>query len=931
MRLKSVLLGSLACVSAFYIAGCEGISTQDPTKIFSDGKWPEILRKLNSQLLELRNRDQIVQRVQDDQKRTDLMRVAVMDCGVDYTNPDLVNAIAFDINDGKITGTGYDVMGKDNTPSPQILEPSLFAFGAADVVDGKIVSAPANPLDILLKINQDFEKTLKAKIMADPDLASSFYAKLTNGSLNVIGAYDLLVNNNFDDMVKSQNDFLNAKTADVPAPLSPSSTPSIDPKETDFRKISTGQDRLITWLTMTKLPWALDLDKGVPAGIDNILNIEHYDKFATVLQATFKEVDQRQQLTQKYETFKKFITAWSSGDSRINDTIVRKLSNALAFKQYGPAIKDPVRTLNLDLRNQIVSDIVRSGTSQDWSSFTFNNQNVSAALDNIITSYQKDLLDMQAQSNLAFDTKISIKTELEGLPQLKSLKDWYIKNRGWEQTNLADENNKSLKSSLYRKLLYRTAHPFIDENSATTSHGTHVSGIISKQDPNIRIYPVRVLTQGVNLTEIEKLKIANDFINNFSEWIQDPLVFKAVSDLMKPIGDMVGDSTLMSKDPKQFSAAVVNILNDTIRNSVVQEPTNYLFVGDVIEAVKKIGEQKIKIANVSLGSEFEAPVVNPNEANPQQVLENAYKLLQFEYFKYQLGTAITKFAPNTVFVVANGNSGKWVDGRSQSALPVDLSSPFLEKYENKKKGLIAPNNQIKNVIGVGSLATDGKLSSYTNLIISKRTPFVMAEGESVLSPVRMTDLSPINGITQSYLPKMFRIGRVRQDLPNDTDMNKMIANINKYRSFSQKQMILTSLVRAVSTEMAVEYSDHRALMSGTSMASPTVAGLIAHDLLAQAKAKGVNADALYDHPDFTAEKVIATTLSRAKKMKGDLYIPLRALTGEIRPDHTDQVKGFIHDLDLLKNGDASGFNKSTTTAPMAPAAPSCNSVLLNAG
>lgn len=916
--IKHLLFIYAATLMVFNFSGCLGIMSQDPSKIFADGKWPAILRKLNSQLLELRDRDKIKERVEADKNRSDTLRVAVIDNGVDFTHPDLVNRMPFDIANGDITGVGYDVLGKDNTPSPQILDATLFAFGAQDVVDGKIVGPPANPLDLILKINQVFEETLSAKLKSDPLLAESYFTKTLNGSLNIVGAFKLLKTmedeGQFSEDKDAETDKGSGSSEKLPDfyPIRPNKSPAqAQPKFKERREESRYKHYLETWVNIAKLPWVLDLDDGVPLDV-SLSDIEGYDKFAKLLKETLTEVDQKTEYHTKLKKLETFMRTWQGGDFS-SDKMNEKLSRALAFKKFGHSILDPLRELHTKLRTLVVTQMIRDNQSMDWSQFQLTSANVSKSLDALIDSYRQDLLNLQNNTTLSFGDKVTIRSELDALPQLMALKDWYLRDRGWENLNLESPQANSAGQSLYRRYLYRGQHPFLDSGSATTSHGTHVSGIIANQDPDIRIYPVRVLTQGITLPPTETKRVTEAFMQSFGDWLKDPLVFSAVSELVKPIGKMVGSEDIDSKQKDTFAKEVLKLWGDTIREDVESQSTNYLFVDEVIAAIKKVGEQKIRIANVSLGTEFEAPVLNPNEADPEKLFKDTYKFLLFEYFKYKIGAAMRTYANKTVFVVANGNSGKWVDGKSQSALPVDLSSPFLAKYEDKAKGQVAPNNLIDNVIGVGSLNDKGELSSFTNLLLSKRTPFVMAEGESVLSPVRQLDPSAITGIVNSYLPKLGKIGR--SSMPLSVDSSQSIEEQSKAVEsnirFRGKQRVLEHLKEAITTHMVIEHTDHRALMTGTSMASPTVAGLLAKELLRQAKEKGISPEARGDRDNFDPGQFIRETLKKAEVMDGDLYIPLRRLTGEIRPDHSGKVNRLIDALKRLNQGDASGFdNKS---------------------
>jgi hypothetical protein len=878
---------SLALVLTTGVA-CRGLLSQDPKRIFADGKMPAMLEKLANQILELRDREGILRRIQEDQKRKDLLTVAVIDNGVEITHPDLVNKIAFDVKDGKIVGAGYDVMGKDHWGSPQLIDPSLFAFGAQAVQDGKIVGPPANPLDLLNAMNSAFFRSLQAKIAADPALASSFYGRLNETNFTIIGARGLL----------KDDDFNPEKLAKRKERLIKAERPQIPDGAPDSEPVKNAKAQLETWIPAFHWKLQLDLESGLPLDLEyNMTDFEHAEKFGKVLKEAYDEVDAKMGFTKAFKNYTDFLKEnMGENGSSLDREAPKNLLKALAFKKWGPKVFDPLQGLNERLRMFVLRKAMQKDVV-NFADLEMNERTVSAVLDELFDWYAQKLNEL-SKVQTGFNEQLAIKTNLEALPRLKALKEWYLRQRGWEKTTFFDDRRTDAKASEYRRYLWRTSHPFLSSGSASTSHGTHVSGIVSSQDERIRIFPVRVLTQGVSLSESEKWKIAQDFQSAFKEWLKNPLISEAVSHLVAPVADALHKENLKSKNPDVLAETLAGLMEKSIQTEVMSSPTNYVFIKEVQEAIKVVGERKIKVANISLGAEFEYPVIPSLEGtDPAQAVGKLFQFLKFEFWKYQIAQEVQRSASKTIFVIAGGNSGKWVDGRSQSALPVDLSSPFLAKFEKPAEGKIAPNNGLKNVIGVGSLSTAGELSSYMNILISKRTPFVMAEGEEVYSSVRQTDLSGIEQINQRNLSLLKGLPSI--DVEKDySDRKSVIESL----LVSTAGRAITELTQAVNIQLALEYGENRARMSGTSMASPTVAGLIAREIILKAVKLGVSPEALYDHPEFRPSEVIERVMTKAEVMKGDLFIPLKKLAGHLRHQEGAKIQTLQQRLSQFREG-----------------------------
>ena len=82
---------------------------------------------------------------------------------------------------------------------------------------------------------------------------------------------------------------------------------------------------------------------------------------------------------------------------------------------------------------------------------------------------------------------------------------------------------------------------------------------------------------------------------------------------------------------------------------------DFQFFDQIIEAVRYIGEHRLKVANLSLGTSFEKPVFEPGAAHVKARFRAFMRFVVYEYFKYAVATTIEKYATKTLFVIASGN------------------------------------------------------------------------------------------------------------------------------------------------------------------------------------------------------------------------------------------------------------------------------------
>ena len=112
-----------------FFFSCLQTPMQDARFLFRDGKIPENLQRHANQLHSLRRTDQsFIRRNLRDKRDGKLLEVAVIDNGVEYTHPDLIDKVIFDVDPQtkRIIGAGFDAMANDNFASPVVFNSKIF-------------------------------------------------------------------------------------------------------------------------------------------------------------------------------------------------------------------------------------------------------------------------------------------------------------------------------------------------------------------------------------------------------------------------------------------------------------------------------------------------------------------------------------------------------------------------------------------------------------------------------------------------------------------------------------------------------------------------------------------------------------------------------------------------------------------------------------
>lgn len=904
LRSMSFVSAMALLLSLILTAGCS-VQTQKAKESFSDQTLPEELLKLSNQTHELaRYQDQIVQRIKTE-NRNENLDVAVIDNGMDIAHPDLIGKFDYQIENDKIVGVGYDIMGEDSFPSAVLINPDLFAFTAKEIKNGLIVKGDQNVFKVLLDLDQTFVDFFLARLQQDEVLNKTLFNKLTKKSFNIFGLYKIvqtpeLTKNYFDEDVYKAN-------KEIKKLISPNFR--IEALENlELQKVS-----LLNIYTLIDAPeWVASADTGLPPAVNSLNEIQNADLFIAFVKKSYKEFS-------RIEEFKSGVTKLADFrlgrnhslsvnlDSEFSDALTF-LSTALEYQKQGTLQVDPILKVATATRANILADmeLIRQPTI-----YPFVDMNENSVQQSLASSLNKIKIYTSLIESIEKNTteKYAVKSFLKQAEVAQKAAKEFLSVRSKELSQVYNPNFKTDFSSIYRKYHFRNSHPYLSKFGESESHGTHTSGIVARQNEHIRIYPVRITTRSALVTKEEKQKLIADYSSNFAKWLRQPLVIKAIYQKLanlRPVG--ITSEPLTEAEQDLFANKVYDTLNPGMLIAFDSDPLDFIFFKELEQAMKLVASKNIKIASISLGAELRSPLPQLKDLDPEKDIAAVFSFLNFEFIKYQLAEILNNQAKNTLFIVAAGNSATWVEGKAHSALPVDLTSRFLASFENGKD-LIAPNNHVKNILGVGSLSQDEDLSSFTNVLLGLKTKTLFAVGEDVLSPVKSTDLSSSMSIINERIPGMlppFNLSDSRLkdkvfENPNFTALKnkpEALAQINDY--ISAGMVNISRLVQSLRLQLALTYSDHRQKMSGTSMATPAVAGFIADLALAKAKKQNLPTTELYNHPDFTPEKLIEDAFAVSTPLFEDATdIDLRKVDIRGKYDRGDRAQALDLKLDQI--------------------------------
>lgn len=864
MILKSLRSSFALLALLFVFWGCS-VETQKARESFDNQTLPEELAKLANQTMELTSyQAEIIARVQAENKNENLS-IAVIDNGMDIAHPDLVGKYDYQIENGKITGVGHDFMGDDNFPSAVLINPELFAFTATEIKNGLIVQGNENVFKKMLTLDAQFSKLFIEKLRAHPVLSQSLFAKVNEKSFNVFGLYKFVIS------AKLAKDYFNPAVYKLNQDTGKLMNLNF---RQDVVSSTALQERSLNqaYYFLDKSTWTFSASSGMSAIFTSLNTTEHGDLMFNLITETFNEFLNREELKAGIEKVVDFRLGRDHALNTVREDEISSvcgfLSEALEYHKRGTIAADPIINLIAQTESERLSNLDLHRKATDYPVLTLNPNSYFEAIDSDFTKikiYSDTVASIEKTATEQLDFKTYNRNVNAYLKATKAFADL----RQPELKRLFEPNFKSDYTSLYRKHFFRSMHPYISDFSEDESHGTHTSGIVAKQNDNIRIYPIRITTRSALVTKQEKMQLLEKFSVSFEDWLARPVVARAIYRklpklvVVSPVGPQAEPATQSERE--EFAKLLMQKLKTGMDVAFEENPLDFLFFKELEESFLHVAEKKIKVASISLGSEVNNRIPQFKDLDPEIDLRTVFTFLNFEFVKFHLGEIISTKAKDTLFVVAAGNSKTWIDGKTHSALPVDLSSRFLKPFEDNAD-YVAPNNHLTNILGVGSLSPDEDLSDFTNVLLGLKTNIIFAVGEDVLSPIKSTDLSPVLSVIDKKIPGLR--APVSFDDPRMTpklleidafsslkDNDKAGEKISSYLISGFNHMLTT--VAAFKTHLAMKYSDHREHYSGTSMATPAVAGVIGDLILKKAKNLKLATTDIYTHPDFSPKILIS--------------------------------------------------------------------------
>ncbi|OQW48207.1 MAG: hypothetical protein A4S09_13945 [Proteobacteria bacterium SG_bin7] len=814
------------------LTSCRVLVSQNPSDSFADKKLPLQLELLANQKQELPSdlKKHIIERVKNDRNNPNIFEVAVIDSGLDLWHRDYVDQLAFEVEAGQIAGVGVDIMGKDRFPSYVMIEPTLFAFGAEAIRDGLIIKPLESPLPFIKRINDRFTQILLEEVGKNPELNKSLFSKLQPGTLTVFGIekalYDWQKNDALEAYLKRKEKYPDQIIT------------------ADTKYVGDGQTITDSYVDEAQRGWILDVSKNLPFALSAAAYISGFDHFLKAVENSLEKIDKEMDFNRHVKQLKDFLSAHNKKEDGTPDKSIVESTYWDISHQAGAYIllnykaQDPLRKLR-----DIVARITRHPAIPTNEALS----TLPKIVDEIFGRLEK--LDFS-------------KEEREQLSARRRAFDAYLEAARQMTVMVEDSAEGDKARANFRRFSVRNYHPFISIETLSNLHHSHVTSTVARQSPNIRIYPVKVVVQSVSSPNEEK-ELSAEMIRNLKAWLDNSIVNKMIAEIEK-------EYSLKNLTREKLLKHLEKFLK--------KNQESVLFINQVFEAIKAVGQRKIKIANVSLGIAYEKKYIK------EQTFDSIAEDVFAEFVRYQIGDTIEKYAPKTLFFIAAGNEKAWADGISRTAFPVGITSHRFKMISEREKLPHVPNNRIHNIVAVGSINPNrGTLTPFTNLLIDPNIPQIFSTGEEVMGSIPSGTSDQFQHFSAEALKEVHRTMS-----GFDGTLNKFNGKIFKNKDFIdlKEKLAALSLVgpnigTAYPVFLKTQIPMEREELSGTSMATPTAAGKTADEENKLQMKLGVLPSDLYDHPEFTPEKMIERILTRAEKSSMSQSFDIRMLIKQI--------------------------------------------------
>ncbi len=842
-------------LSSVFLTGCMGLNDQNPEGHFKDGQLPKTLDKIINPKV-----SSDVVRAFKNKDKTGRIKVAVIDSGFDYLHPEVINQIHLDLDEeGNLVGVGKDFFARDNYAHANHANPALYSFTAKEIQQGFIVqdaeleNEEKDPLTLMDNLNLIFMGKLVQAVMNHEVLKDTPFVKLVDSQITIFSAASMywnetnpFNNNNF----LSHYEYIKQHRPEVLINWS-----------TETLEVEAGHP---LGLTDKDLRWILDLPWVKQSTLPAIQSIEHFDLFREILISEFDAFDAAHGIKERIKNYHLFTNSKVTNQYEEEVTYTQLISAANALDgvytnhKFGYVYEDLVHgkrmemCLNLkDSEFEVLNDrranpadknrIVKNYFTKIRDNFTFAvKRNFELNPDDL----GKKLTYENHEKHLALiDDALSMYPE----------EYFYCHNLNQSRYPM-ESMSKELKN------------PYLDPNGNDNSHGTHVAGTILKQSSKIDIVPIKVVTQSITGNESQKVEAMENYRSWLNEYLSaDPVHLELAAEKIIPYFDIpIGSENKSTKD-----LVIDAIIQHTDATSNL---FRFEFVKQIIEAVKYIGEEKIKIANISLGMDNQR---SPETMNRLDSLLNGIKALMFDTYKWKVKSAMEIHASDSLFIIAAGNSTQWIDGHSNQVLPCVLNNPELDSLASRA------TRKTPNILCVGSIVNRGGrdwISGFTNIVIDN-LPFIFSYGENIYAPIKTTSCRTTDAIFGDRYARPFSAALpgdpenqvefarpiLEQELGieegeaidiMDPDTRRKVMKIVGEISSAANYMpnIAVGLAKK---KLCFENKISMGFMSGTSMAAPNTAGHISAKIAEKMLERSLENDEMYVLEEFSPQQIIA--------------------------------------------------------------------------
>ncbi|MCB0394872.1 MAG: S8 family serine peptidase, partial [Bdellovibrionales bacterium] len=571
---------------------------------------------------------------------------------------------------------------------------------------GDFLSDPLKKLD---ELNSQFMDRLLPKVKSDPRLSGTLFRNFGRDSLHVLGAL-ILSKKSATYMEEYQN------AMDTRIAIDPDSYVS----GSNYLKVTLREGGPAVKRMLFEGPWiTTSVSIGLPyfMGKIQISQIKGFDVFMEILDREFSEFETETQFSNQFlEPYFKykysllgggtFKTPWDRYQSYISD-----LYDSWVFFDRRGANDDPFVGLSLlscaYLNNQDYA-VIANPLSSPENRESVIKSTLNQAFDLGIEAARIRLTDKEGTP----DSRRDAKKQIESVGKYRNWIFTVLEDRGFE--NIQCDRDRYYRSEYkysqeYKDYAFDIKSPYHSKKSEGNSHASHVAGIILSQEENARILPAKVVTETRFTTEQLDEKTKSEFWSEFEVWARSPLISGAIVELMEDDIDTsssTNDSELATKNVDPY----IEELKDAFVYVFAGNKLDYYFIPEVAAAIRYYGDQRVKLVNISLGTKFEK-ARQSTRVEKDATIEDRMLFLTYEFFKYKIAKVTQDYAANTLFIIASGNDGVWLDSKTKSGIPCDLSSAWLSPYAKKSKATL-PQNTLNNVLCVGSIDSEDDISAF---------------------------------------------------------------------------------------------------------------------------------------------------------------------------------------------------------------------------